>query len=715
MKRNLLLGAASLAALLSPSLTRAEGVEIVVVTAERREESVQKTPVAITALSSDFLERTNTETLEDVAKLAPNLTFNRTSNFVQLTIRGIGLSQYNLGGEPGVAVYVDGVYLARPFALDSVLDDLARVEVVRGPQGTLYGRNATGGAINLISNAPTDSFEGHVGLTVGDYGRIEVEGVLSGPLNDAGSIRGRLSVVGDHHNGYTANLANGEHVQDFGEYSARGQIAADLASNVTLTVGADFTREDDSGPVFKPGTITPFPLPGAIPGTVFPMGFAPVFGGHVSADPWKVYLEGPQDYKFEASGASAKLVWQFDGATLTALGAYRNTLFHLLGDLDGTDAPLILNEDLRESANALSGELQLASSTEGPFQWILGGFAYRENGFLNYLFHVGLFGTDLHDIAAQKTTSYAVFGEASYNITEALKVTAGVRYSNDDKSLDESRELFGVTGFNSTGKSWGAFTPKFVVSYDLDPDKMLYVSATRGFKSGGFNVGALQHAPYNPEYVWSYEAGFKSVWLDGLLRANLDVFHYDYSNLQVTQYAVGKTSITNAATAKANGVEGEFTAIPVDNLTLNATVAYLDATFDKFSELDTLRPLLGVLDLHGNSLPRAPKWQTDLGAQYDFPLGNGDVLSARYDFSWWSKAYYTEFNTGYASTPGYTISNARIAYEAGDGRWQVAVYGKNLFDQAVLTNVTVSAVNGGTLISYGAPRTFGVQLKYNFE
>jgi iron complex outermembrane receptor protein len=243
---------------------------------------------------------------------------------------------------------------------------------------------------------------------------------------------------------------------------------------------------------------------------------------------------------------------------------------------------------------------------------------------------------------------------------------------------------------------------------------MIYASVTRGFKSGGFNVGALQHTPYNPEFVWSYEAGLKSRWFDDRLQANVDVFHYDYSNLQVTQYAVGKTSITNAATAKANGVEGEFTAVPIDHLTLNATLAYLDATFDKFSELDTFRPLLGVLNLHGNSLPRAPKWQADLGAQYDFQLGDGNVLSARYDYSYWSKAYYTEFNTGYASTPDYTLSNVRLAFICGDGHWQAAFYGKNIFNKALLTNVTVSAVNGGTLVSYAEPRTFGVQLKYNF-
>jgi len=714
MRKSVLLGAASAAAMLMPIGARA-AVEVVVVTAERRAESVQDTPVAITALSSDFLEKTGSQSLEDVSRFTPNLSFNRTSNFVQLTVRGIGLSQYNLGGEPGVAVYIDGVYLARPFALDSVLNDLDRVEIVRGPQGTLYGRNATGGAINLISKAPSDTLEGNVGVTVGDYGRLELEGVVSGPLNDDATIKGRLSYVGDQHFGYTLNLFNGQHVQSFLENSLRGQIEADVTDDLTLTVGADFTHEHDSGPVFKPGLITPFPLPGAVPGTVFPFGFSAAFGGHVSADPWKVFLNGPQDYTFEASGQNAKLAWKLPGATVTALAAHRDTTFHLLGDLDGTDSPLILNEDLHESASAYSGEIQVASSDPGPLQWIFGAFAYHEAGHLDYLFHVGLFGTDLHDIADQKTTSYAVFGEASYLLMDVLKLTAGLRYSNDDKSLNESSELFGVTGFNTASKSWGALTPKFVLSYDVDKDKMLYVSATRGFKSGGFNVGALQKTPYNPEYIWSYEAGFKSLWDDGRVQLNLDALHYDYSNLQVTQYAVGHTTITNAATAKANGAEAEVTANPIYELTLNATVAWLDATFDKFSELDTFRPLLGVLDLHGNRLPRAPVWQTDLGAQYEYTLSDIGVLSARYDFSYWIKTYYNEFNTGYASTPGYTLSNVRIAFRSADGHWQAAGFVKNLFNRAVLTNVTVSAVNGGTIVSYGEPRTFGIQLKYNFD
>jgi iron complex outermembrane receptor protein len=718
MRKTILCAATSLVALSAMRAAAAPppksgGIEEITVTAERRETNLQKAPLAVTALSADALQRTTSQTLEDVSRLTPNLTFNRTSNFVQLSIRGIGLSQYNLGGEPGVAVYVDGVYLARPFALDAVLNDLARVEILRGPQGTLYGRNATGGAINLISNAPTTDFEGHVGITGGNYSRLQLEGVVCGPLDDDGSIRGRISAVTDQHSGYVDNLFNGKHLDDLREQSGRAQIAADLGGNVSLVLSADYTHEHDSGPVFKPGTITPFPLPGAVPGTVFPEGFAVLFGGRATTDPWKVYIDGPQDYRFEASGLSAKLSWDLGWATLTGLAAYRDTKFHLLGDLDGTDLHF-LNEDLSESAQATSGEVQLASNGSGRLQWIFGGFAYHENGYLDYNFDVVLFGSHLIDLATQRTTSYAGFGEATYNITDALKATVGLRYSVDDKSLDESSTLFGLTGFNSTGKTWGALTPKFVLSYDIDPDKMIYVSAIRGFKSGGFNVGALQKTPYNPEYVWSYEVGVKSRWYDGMLQANLDAFHYDYSNLQVTQYAVGHTTITNAATAKANGVEAEVVAVPIANLSLNATLAYLDATFDKFTELDTLRPLLGVLDLHGNSLPRAPKWQADLGAEYDWQFGNGGTLMARYDFSYWSKAYYNEFNTGYASTPNYTLSNARIAYETADGHWQIAGFMKNIFNKAVLTNVTVSAVNGGTLISYAEPRTFGLQVRYNF-
>jgi iron complex outermembrane recepter protein len=406
-------------------------------------------------------------------------------------------------------------------------------------------------------------------------------------------------------------------------------------------------------------------------------------------------------------------VWDMGWATLTSLTAYRSTRFRLLGDLDGTDI-FFLNENLAESAQQTSQEVQLASKEGGPLTWIVGAFAYHENGYLDYLFDVALFGGTLHDLATQRTTSYAGFGEATYDITDALKATVGLRYSIDEKSLNESSTLLTVTGYNTVNASWGAFTPKFLLSYDLDPDKMLYISATRGFKSGGFDIGALQKFAYNPEYVWSYEAGLKSRWLDGRLQANLDAFYYDYTNLQVTQYAVGETIITNAASAKADGVEAEITAIPIDNLTLNMSLGYMDATFTNFNEVDTLRPLLGVLDLDGNTLPRAPKLKTELGAEYDWPLRNGDMLGARYDYSYQSKLYFTEFNTPYASSGSYSLSNARIAYTTGDGHWEIAAFGKNLFNKAVLTNVTVSAVNGGTIESYGDPRIYGVQVKYNF-
>jgi iron complex outermembrane receptor protein len=722
MFKTAFLSAVSAVALLAPfgakaanqPATRSESsIEEVTVTAERRSASVQKTAIAITALDADFLKRTKTESLEDVANFVPGLTFDRTSNFVQLSIRGIGLSQYNLGGEPGVAIYVDGVYLARPFALDAVLDDLARVEVLRGPQGTLYGRNATGGAINLISNAPTSDVEGSLGVTVGNYGALETQGVLSGPLNSDGSLRGRITFVTDEHDGYTENLYTGKDIQNLREGSGRGQLVDDVTSNFTVSLAADYTHEHDSGPIFKPGTISPYPLPGAVPGTVFPQGFAPFLGGQTSPNPWQVYLDGPQDYEFTGEGGSVKAVWDMGWATLTSLTAYRSTKFHLLGDLDGTDI-FFLNEDLAERAQQTSEEIQLASKDGGPLSWIIGGFAYHENGYLDYLFDVALFGGTLHDLATQRTTSYAGFGEANYNITDALKATVGLRYSVDEKSLNESSDLLGTTGYNTVNANWGAFTPKFVLSYDLDPDKMLYVSATRGFKSGGFNIGALQNTAYNPEYVWSYEAGLKSRWFDGRLQANLDAFYYDYSNLQVTQYFVGKTIITNAASAQADGVEAEIIAIPIDNLTLNMSLGYMDATFTNFSEVDSLRPLLGTLNLDGNSLPRAPKLKTELGAQYDWPLANGDALSARYDYSYQSKLYFTEFNTPYAASGSYSLSDARVSYETGDGHWEFAVFGKNLFNKAVLTNVTVSAVNGGTIESYGNPRTYGVQIKYNF-
>jgi iron complex outermembrane recepter protein len=677
--------------------TDSPALEEIVITAERRESSLQRTPLAVSAFSSETLEKSAIKDIQDLAPSAPGLSYNRVSNFAQLNIRGIGLEQINLGGEPGVALHIDGVYIARPFIGDAVFADLARVEVLRGPQGTLYGRNATGGSINLISVEPQNDFKGRVGLTYGNYNRLRGDLMINGPLNADGSIRARLSGVLDQHDGYMKNLTTGRRVDSARARSVRGQVAFDLGDAGDFLLAADYAQDSGTGPVFKPGSI---------PGT------AAALGGRLINDPRQLYADGPFNQLVKSYGLSGRLRYDFGSVKLTSLTAYRDASFRLNSDLDGTDFFLI-NQNLRESGAQFSQELQLASHSDGAFQWLLGGYYFHEDGKLNYAFPVPPFGTTIRFVANQKTDAIAVFGQGSYQITDALKLTIGLRWSRDTKNGDTLRDLFGVSTVKVRG-SWQALTPRFVLDYQVTEGTMLYASVSRGFKAGGLNTASLQTTPYDPEYIWNYELGVKFRSDDGRFQANLAGFHYDYTDLQVNQFAVGQTFIQNAASARGNGLEGEFAAALTENFRVNASFAVLDAKFKQYLSSDSFRPALGVLNLKGNSLPRAPKFTGSISGDYEFGLKDDSSLLLRAEFSYRDDSFFTPFNTNFAKGGGLSQLNARIGWRSADDRFNVGIYGRNLTDDVTEQTITVSGINNGTIVLYGPPRTFGVDARFNF-
>jgi iron complex outermembrane recepter protein len=670
-------------------------VEEIIVTAQKREESLQRTPIAISAYSEKALAARAVTDVQGLAQAAPGLSYNKVSNFVQLSIRGVSLEQINLGGEPGVALHQDGVYLARPFVGDATFADLARVEVLRGPQGTLYGRNATGGSVNLISNEPTADASGRASLTLGNYDRIRGEVLVNGALGDR--MQARVSVVHDERDGYIRDLKNNRRVDDQDVWSARASLGVDLSPDVRLLLIGDYSREDDAGPIFDVGSI---------PGT------APALGGRVTPDKRTLFIDGPAENDIKTGGLTARLTWKMASATLTSTSAWRDSRFHLQSDLDGTDFNLI-SENLREDAEQWSQELQLASNGDGPLQWLVGVYGFTEKGHLDYRFPFPIAATTISFLAHQDTDVLAAYGQASYALTDRLKATVGLRYSHEEKSGQTDRVLFVASSAIMEGK-WSAWTPKFGLEYQIDEARMVYASVARGFKAGGLNTGSLQTEPYDPEYVWSGEVGSKNRLADGRLQLNVSAFIYKYDDLQVNQFAVGQTFITNAASARGKGVELEFIGKPAAAVTLDGSATWLDATFDNFVTGDSFRPALGQLDLHGNRLPRAPKFTATLGAQYEASLANGGTLTLRGDYAHRSSIFFTPFNTSFAKAPSTDTLNARAAYGTPGGRWQIALFGRNLTKELTIQTITVSGINGGTIELYGPPRTFGVELRANF-
>ena len=672
-------------------------IEEVIVTAERRESTLLQTPVALSVFNEEFLDQSTVRSIQDVAPYSPGFSYTQVSNFPQLNMRGIGLEQINMGGEPGVAFHVDGVYQARPYVNEAVFVDLARVEVLRGPQGTLYGRNATGGSVNLIANAPASEPEGQVGLLFGNHNRVRASAVASGPLGNA-TRRGRFSVVSDQRDGYLDNELNGSDVEDAQSVSVRGALEFDLASNLMLQIAADHMVTDDTGPLFRVGDIG---------------GTAPALGGRVADDPWKIFADGPSDHHIRSSGGSVRLEWALEGMTVMSLSAFRRSSFDLRSDLDGTDFTLV-NEDLHEDASQFSQELQLASANDAGLRWLVGAYFFHEDADLDYAFDIPILGTQILFLSEQETTAYALFGELSIDLSDRLTLTAGLRFSNDDKD-GSTQQTFFVVGNVDVDDSWKAWTPRIVLDFTVTDDTFLYASAARGFKAGGINTGSLQASAYDPEFIWNYELGVKSRAFGNRLQTNVAAFYYEYDDLQVNQFDVGQTFIENAAQATGRGLEVEATALFGTRLSVNLGMAYLDTEFTDYLALDTFRPALGVLDLDGNSLPRAPEFSASLVVQYDVPLASGATISNRLEYLLQDDVYFTGFNTSFAEGGGYDLLNARIAYGAVSGRWEVAVFGKNLTDEAYEIAATVSGINAGTLELFGAPRTYGLEMRYRFN
>ncbi len=697
MRALLLAGASALVSISNQAWAQAPStqVEEIVVTAEKREESLQRIPLAVSAYSERALQARTVTDVQTLAQAAPGLTYNKVSNFVQLSIRGISLEQINLGGEPGVALHQDGVYLARPFVGDAIFADLARVEVLRGPQGTLYGRNATGGSVNLISNEPSRDPMGRVGVTVGNYNRIRGETLLNGPLGPR--AQGRVSFVGDKRSGYLENLRNGQDLDDQKIWSGRASLGVDFTDNLRLVLIGDYAHEDDTGPVFDVGSI---------PGT------APLLGGRVTSDRRTLHIDGPAANDVQNGGLTARLTWDAGGAKLTSISAFRESRFHLESDLDGTDFFLI-NEDLRESAIQWSQEFQLASQGDGAFQWLFGAYVFTEKGKLDYRFPFPVARTTITFNARQQTDAFAAYGQASFSFSEKLKATVGLRYSHEEKTGHTDRVLFVPSSADMKGE-WSAWTPKFGLEYQWSDRAMVYASVARGFKAGGLNTASLQTQPYDPEYIWSAEVGSKNRLADGRLQLNIAAFAYEYDDLQVNQFAVGQTFITNAASAKGKGVEVEFVGKPAAALTIDGSVTLLEAEFDEFLTGDSFRPALGQLNLSGNSLPRSPKFTATLGVQYDHGLANGGLLTVRGDYSHRSSMFFNPFNTPFARTGPVDLFNARVGYASPGSVWQVAVFGRNLTDEVVIQTITVSGINNGTIELYGPPRTYGVEFRRNF-
>ena len=665
----------------------------VVVTAQKRSESASRTPLALTAMTGDDLAKRGVASAADLTNVTPNVQIGAADGGnTNIYIRGIGSNNTTEGGDPAAAFHLDGVYLARPDEARAAFFDIARVEVLRGPQGTLYGRNATAGAVNVITAKPEDDFGGKLAFDIGSYGLRRAEGMLNIPVNDALALR--VALLGEHRDNY-AGTGTGNNAQN----TAAGRFHALLkfSKENTLLVSADRTQVN--GPD-NPGV--PLPL-------------AATRGDAGQYNPDALAADARATY----TGVGAEWNYGLGAATLTYLGAHRTKK---------TDSRAL---DVGSFGNSASGtsndssqtshELRLSSNGGGAWKWVGGLYFFDESQEVASSFGNGVLVSYIPDF---QSTSRAAFGQATYAVSDALRLTAGLRTTRDEKRSHDATSTFNlgapVTSVTNADKSWRNTDGKLGIDYDISKGTMLYATVTTAYKAGGFNsanaAASLPATYYSPEKLRALEAGIKTKFWDSRGQFNASAFHYDYRDLQVSTIVsagagAGVGLVNNAASATIRGVEADVKLkVGADGL-FEAAAAYTDASYDTFRNC-IYEPTNAVNDCSGNALRNAPKATLSLGYEHRIALAEGGLV-VRLDTRFSSKYYNDDTNSALFRQSGYHKSDLTVRYDAPDYKWYVTGYLRNIEDRNILAS-RYPAVVGRSYGYMAPPRTVGLSIGTHF-
>ena len=708
------------------------------VTSERRVEKLQDVPLAITALDFNELDNRSIKSLADLQYLVPGLTYSeRRGQGSHLTIRGIGFEVMSIGSDPGVTLHLDGVYLQPISYVTHDLFDLERVEVLRGPQGTLYGRNAIGGSVNLISRAPTDYFLGKGKVSAGNYGYQAFQGIVSGPIAP-GRLLGRLSLSTEQRDSFFDNISPGTQGDEAGEldyWSARGQLKYLIADRGDLTLRFNILQDDSvhdpqvwlkdypSFPAFQGFDLRTDP-PTPVIANFYQLNNVPSAPSLSDQRQYRSNLEEKRE--IDDQGFSLELNWFFDSATLTTISGINDSKRFQRIDIDGSDLLSWHTDNATTQSNTFSQEIRLASQNNSQLEWIAGLYFFKEEGdtFLHIIDESvpDLFGgpTFVEVEAEVKSKSAALFGQLTWWPSDQLGLTLGLRHTRDEKESTESilapNFLIADPITQSLEDDWDQTTGKVGLEYRLQDDSLAYVTVSTGYKTGGMVVLGFQESSYGPESVLAYEAGLKTVMLDSRLKLNLAAFLYDYQDLQVRLKSELKTSVLNAAKATSKGIELELVAQVSEQLRIDAMLGWMDTRIDEFSTVDPIFPDLGVQDLTGNQLNRAPELKGNLGIQYNWSTTSMGQLLVRMDISWVDEMYFRFFNLERDKNDAFHRTVMRLIWQGPKQQWGASLWVKNLEDNDVISNIEQSSEQLGNA-PHGVlspPRTVGLTVDYWF-
>lgn len=709
------LGLAAAVAALAPAFSTAAAQddseqearqETVIVTATKREQSIQDIPASVSQISGTDLSARGISDIENLATSIPNLTYGEFGSNTFISIRGIGTTVDSGVAEPSVATYVDGIFLPRSTMAVTKQTDLERVEVLRGPQGTLYGRNATGGAINFVSRAPSDVLEGGGSLTIEERNGVGVDGYISGPLGDQAAFR--LSGGVEEQDGYVDVLNTGDDLLNRDAWFARGALQFRPSDDLTFDISVHH-EEDDGVNTAQTFITEPVNVTGLGALLMIPVGF--------STEPNTIIADGGASGESETTIISARVNWDLsDSVSFRSTTGYVDHSINSQFDADGTDFFFVNADAFPRESSSFSQEFNLYGSAE-RLDWLIGAYYFEEEFELQLpvSFNGLLFMSPAPSISAvagdivEDTTSYALFGDVSFALTDRLKLNGGLRFNNEEKEF----EFFGAPSPAGNLDS-DDILPKIGLQFDVNQDVNIYGQWQQGIKSGGHQLDRPE--TFAAEQLDAFEVGVKSEFMDGALTANAAIFFYDYQDLQATITIPPATTLIESGDAEVSGFEGEVYYAPSSSVRLNFGVSMLDAEYTELTSTDQALPGGPTVDLAGEDLIRAPEFTVNFGGEWRIPVNSsfiGDILLRGDAFH--SSDYKLAF-IDYAETrqEAYTTVDLSATITDPSDRFALRVFVDNATDEVYLNNGSFLATTGAFIGVFSEPRTAGVSLSAKF-
>ncbi len=745
-KGRLLAGIGSLVCSAAPALALAATPEVaaleeIVVTAQLRKQNLQDVPLSVTAFSANALKDSGVIRLQDLVDFIPNLNYNTNGSIraTQITIRGIVSDANNIGVDQTVGVYVDGVYMARPTTINTGLYDLESVEVLRGPQGTLYGKNVIAGAIKFETRRPTEEFGGELAINYGNYDNVVLYGALNVPLVDD-RLYLRVSAQSENRDGYLENRAGPDN-NDADNENVRLGLLFNPNEDLSLLLRADWAKDRTHQGGTELAVVSPV-YAGApfnvVPGSPF----------YIDNDPFDyVISDSPSAFQDrDLWGTSLEVSWAVAGGELTSITAYREFEWNNYQSSDFSPFD-IFGTGIDEDQKQYSQELRFSASLGERMEYVVGAYylyqdleaaatTYVGNNILSLPafggLPLGVFpGPSIGKLLPEVSNdSFAGFGQLQYELSDRLTLVGGLRYTYEKKSIDYSVDPDNLIVFpispsvKSASMNENVVSPMASITYRLTENVNSYITYSEGFKVGGFNAFDSDFAnedgstpAFEPEYADNIELGLKSSLLDDRVRFNAAAFYTDYKDLQVVQRLEDENGLffyrtSNAAKAEIYGVEFELSARLTEGLQVNLMYGYSDAEYKDF----VVDALTGV-DYSGNSMVLAPEQNASLAAQYEYPLAGGWGLLGRLEYSYMSSTYSDQSNTRELRNDSYSLVNGRLGFENKDMGLRITAWVNNALEEEYTKDKRYGSgtfAPGALDYNVGNPRTYGLEVSYSF-